>query len=87
MANAQAMLDSWDARAQLFAAFGLGLDYLFMPAYGLTAALACLLVARRHTGTLRRVGSSGFRRQVDQAWIFDVVFDVAGAGGAMHGIG
>ena len=30
------ILGSWDARAQLFAAFGLGLDYLFMPAYALT---------------------------------------------------
>jgi hypothetical protein len=56
VANAQAMIDSWDARAQLFAAFGLGLDYLFMPAYGLTFALACLLVARKHPGTLSRAG-------------------------------
>jgi hypothetical protein len=29
------ILASWDARAQLFAAFGLVLDYLFMTAYAL----------------------------------------------------
>lgn len=58
VANVQAILDSWDARARLFAAFGLGLDYLFMPAYGLTFALACLLVARRHPGPLGRVGAT-----------------------------
>jgi hypothetical protein len=41
--KAQAILNSWDARAQLYAAFGLGLDYLFMPAYAITFALACRL--------------------------------------------
>ncbi len=37
--NAQSMLDSWDPDAQFFAAFGLGFDYLFMPAYALALAL------------------------------------------------
>ncbi len=40
--KSQAILASWDGRAQRYAAFGLGLDYLFMPAYGGLFALACL---------------------------------------------
>lgn len=51
------MLASWDARAQLFAAFGLGLDYLFMPAYALTLALGILLAAGRHPGWFARLGA------------------------------
>src|SRR5512135_2118267 len=34
--------------ALLFASFGLGLDYLFMPSYALTIALGALLVTGRH---------------------------------------
>lgn len=37
----QAILSSWDQRAQLLAAFGLGLDYLFMLAYAVTFNSAC----------------------------------------------
>jgi hypothetical protein len=40
-----AILASWDASAQRFAAFGLGLDYLFMLAYAGALALACLKAA------------------------------------------
>lgn len=36
-----AILASWDQRAQLLAAFGLGLDYLFMLAYAVTLGIAC----------------------------------------------
>ena len=36
-----------------FAAFGLGLDYLFMPVYALALASATLLAAEKHTGSLR----------------------------------
>jgi len=39
--RAQAILASWDRRAQLLAAFGLGLDYLFMLVYAVTLNLAC----------------------------------------------
>jgi hypothetical protein len=38
----QMILDSWDAQAQLLAAFGLGFDYLFMVIYAATLGLACL---------------------------------------------
>lgn len=43
---AQAILAGWDARARLFAAFGLGFDFLFMPLYA-TALSAGLLLARQ----------------------------------------
>ncbi|MCX8061520.1 MAG: hypothetical protein N3D16_02945 [Anaerolineales bacterium] len=36
-----AILAAWDARTQLLAAFGLGLDYLFMLIYAVTLNLAC----------------------------------------------
>lgn len=38
----QIIMDSWDAQAQLLAAFGLGFDYLFMVIYAATLGLACL---------------------------------------------
>ena len=41
--TAQSILDSWDANARLFAAFGLGFDYLFMPVYALALSLGLLL--------------------------------------------
>ena len=41
LAAAQGMLASWNPNAQLHAAFSLGLDYLYMPLYAVTIALAC----------------------------------------------
>jgi hypothetical protein len=43
VAASQAMVDSWDANARLFAAFGLGFDFLFMPVYALALSLGLLL--------------------------------------------
>jgi len=40
--QAAAIIASWDPRAQLYAAFGLGFDYVFMLAYASTICLACL---------------------------------------------
>ncbi|MEW6030324.1 MAG: hypothetical protein ACOYZ8_08495 [Chloroflexota bacterium] len=51
------ILGSWDAGAQLSAAFGLGLDYLFMPAYALTLSLGVLLAAGRHAGAFAKLGA------------------------------
>lgn len=51
------ILGSWDARTQLFAAFGLGLDYLFMPAYALALSLGILLAAGRHAGAFAKLGA------------------------------
>ena len=56
-AAAQSILDSWDERARLFAAFGLGLDYLFMPSYALALSLGILLTAGRHAGAFAKLGA------------------------------
>jgi hypothetical protein len=48
--QAQAQLASWDQTAALYAAFGLGLDYLFMPVYATALALGILLAAGKHGG-------------------------------------
>ena len=56
-AAAQTMVDSWDARARQFAAFGLGLDYLFMPVYALALSLGILLAAGRHTDWFAPLGA------------------------------
>ena len=37
----------------VFAAFGLGVDYLFMPTYALALAFGTLLAAQKHTGWLK----------------------------------
>lgn len=55
--NAQAMLTSWDTRAQLFAAFSLGFDFLFMPVYALALAIGTLLAAGRHPGWFASLGA------------------------------
>ncbi|MCF6278695.1 MAG: hypothetical protein L3J16_08105 [Anaerolineales bacterium] len=55
--KANAILSSWDARAQRFAAFGLGLDYLFMFAYGLTISLGVLMAAAKHSGKFESIGA------------------------------
>lgn len=51
------ILASWDARAELFAAFGIGLDYLFMPAYALALSLGVLLASSRHPGGFAKLGA------------------------------
>jgi hypothetical protein len=43
--KAQAILDSWDATAKVYASFNLGLDYLFMLAYSATIALGIIWLA------------------------------------------
>ncbi len=56
---AQAILDSWDQHAKLYAAFSLGLDYLYMPCYALTIGLACAWAARRLGARWHAVGVLG----------------------------
>ena len=48
----QQILSSWDANTQLRAAFGLGLDFLFMAVYASTIAFGCGMAAQ----VLRRSG-------------------------------
>jgi hypothetical protein len=47
---AQGIVDSWDSNALMHAAFGLGLDYLFMPVYALALSLGLLLTLNGRTG-------------------------------------
>jgi hypothetical protein len=57
--KAQAILASWSGRPSLFAALGLGLDYLFIPTYAFTVGLGALLAAGRHRNMgvwLRKLG-------------------------------
>jgi len=44
--RAAEIIASWDARAQRYAAFGLGFDYLFMLTYAAALSLACLSAGR-----------------------------------------
>jgi len=44
-------------KGYLYAAFGLGLDYLFMPVYALALAFGTLLAAGKHAGWLMAIGA------------------------------
>lgn len=55
--KAEEIIASWDATAQLYAAFGLGFDFLFMPVYATAIALGVLLAAGRHPGRFASVGA------------------------------
>lgn len=46
LANARLMMHSWDYSAKMRAAFGLGLDFLYLIAYSMTLALACVYIAK-----------------------------------------
>jgi hypothetical protein len=48
--TAQSIVKSWDSNAHLFAAFGLGLDYLFMPVYAFAFSLGILLMINGRKG-------------------------------------
>ncbi len=51
------ILSSWSTQAKLYAAFGLGLDYLFMPSYAFTIALGVFLAMGRHKGWFAMLGA------------------------------
>jgi len=55
--NAQAMVASWSEYARLFAGFGLGFDFLFMPVYALALSLGILLATERHPGGFAKLGA------------------------------
>lgn len=48
--RATAIVNSWDSRARLFAAFGLGFDFLFIPVYATALGAGLLLAAGRLKG-------------------------------------
>lgn len=64
LADAQAMVDSWNHNAQLHAAFSLGLDYLYMPLYAVAIALACV----RAAGTSLRMPAAAASLGLLLAW-------------------
>ncbi|MEJ5224441.1 MAG: hypothetical protein WHV44_08285, partial [Anaerolineales bacterium] len=74
--NAFAILASWNDTALLYAAFGLGFDFLFMPLYATALSMAVLLAAGRRPGAWQAWGSL-------LAWgafgavLFDVVENIA----------
>lgn len=55
--NAAHIVLTWSAEAMLNAAFGLGIDYLFMPVYAFALAFGTLLAAGRHAGWLKSLGA------------------------------
>ncbi len=55
--NAFDMLASWNDAALLYAAFGLGFDFLFMPLYATALSMAVLLAAGRRRGAWQAWGS------------------------------
>jgi hypothetical protein len=60
----------------VFAAFGLGMDYLFMPLYALALGFGTLLAAHRHEGRIRSLGAvAGYAAFA--AAIFDAIENYA----------
>lgn len=55
--NAAHIVLTWSEQATLNAAFGLGIDYLFMPVYAFALAFGTLLAAGRHGGWLSSLGA------------------------------
>ncbi len=43
--NAQGIINAWNETDRIRAGFSLGIDYLYMPVYSTTIALACVLAA------------------------------------------
>jgi hypothetical protein len=60
----------------VFAAFGLGLDYLFMPMYSHALALGTLLAAQKHAGWLRSLAEAAGYAALAAA-LFDAVENYA----------
>ena len=55
--NAEYMLSSWSREGKSNAAFGLGIDYLFMPTYAFALAFGTLLAAGKHSGWTKSLGA------------------------------
>ena len=55
--SAEYILSSWSREGKFNAAFGLGIDYLFMPLYAFALSFGTLLVAGRHGGWLKSLGA------------------------------
>jgi hypothetical protein len=75
-ANAEAMVSSWSQIGMAFAAFGLGIDFLFMPLYSFALAFGTLLAAGRRGGRVQSLGAvAGWGAFI--AMLFDAVENFA----------
>lgn len=57
VANAQAIITSWDTQAKIHAGLSLGLDFLYPIVYALAISLAVVVAAGRFSGWLHTVGA------------------------------
>jgi hypothetical protein len=60
----------------IFAAFGLGIDYLFMPVYAFALAFGTLLAAGKHSGWFKTLGAMA-RYGAFAAALFDAIENYA----------
>jgi hypothetical protein len=74
--QAAEILRSWSPEAQLYAAFSLGLDYLFMVSYATAIGFTCLFVATRLAGPAATLGRAFAWGQLPAA-LLDGVENVA----------
>ena len=77
----QDMVNSWSEYARLLAAFGLGIDFLFMPIYALALSLGVLLASGRHPGRFGRLGA-----WMGWAALIAPVFDAVENYGLLHSL-
>lgn len=74
--TATSMVDSWNSRARIFAAFGLGFDFLFMPLYATALSAGLLLAAARLKGAWRALANL-LGWGVYLAIVFDAIENIA----------
>ena len=77
--QSQAMLDSWDTNAKINAGLSLGIDFLFLFAYGIFFAIACFSVAKKFKDRINWLYKLGVYLAFLQlvAALFDAIENVA----------
>jgi hypothetical protein len=88
--DAQAIINAWSGTDRIRAGFSLGFDYLYMPVYSTTIALACVLAASVLKNTAWRSIGVLLAWGLWAAAIFDAIENVAlfaellGTNGALY---
>ncbi len=77
VSNARAIIDAWNETDRIRAGFSLGFDYLYMPVYATTIALACVLAAGVLTSKTWRSMGGLLAWGLWAAAIFDAIENVA----------
>lgn len=54
--RSEQILSSWKETSNLYAAFGLGFDFLFMIIYAFAISLACIMVSDKYSGWRSKLG-------------------------------